>query len=266
MVQQKRKKSSSKQRTCCRKRRREVFRQFSPGGKNKKATEVHWRTRILVSKKWLFMLDLLFERHDYTAIKAERMRYSQNWVLTVNAEGKQPPRQLRPDYEEAKRECQRPQDELMAVKGQLFTPIQAGIKRRQNPNQQFEGSEEYDHVVDRKRGWRWYKEQEGDLPHTSSSSSTSWQDSTWQWMSWWWHSSQYDEQWMRFLLFNFVCQCMLNCRVSNCRNAVPTIRRGVYTEYTPTWRTYSLFTSTHECECVLVAQWHDGRIVSFLCA
>ena len=137
---------------------------------------------------------LALERHDKTATKAERMRYSQDWVLTVNAEGKQPPRQLRPDYEEAKRECQRPQDEFMAVRGQLFTPIRAGILRRQNPNQQFKGPEEHDHVVDRKRGWRWCKEQQGDLPHTSSSSSTSWQDSTWQWMSWWWHSSQYGEQ------------------------------------------------------------------------
>ena len=45
---------------------------------------------------------LALERDDCTATKVERMRYSQNWVLTVNAEGKQPPRQLRPDYEEAK--------------------------------------------------------------------------------------------------------------------------------------------------------------------
>ena len=134
------------------------------------------------------------ERHDCTATKAERMRYSQNWVLTLNSEGKQPPRQLRPDYEEAKRECQRLQDEFMAAKGQLFTPIHASKQRRQNPNQQFPGSEEYDYVVDRKTGLRWYQEQQGDLPHTSSSSSTSWQDSTWQWKSWWWHSSQYDEQ------------------------------------------------------------------------
>ena len=57
-------------------------------------------------------LDL--ERHDKTATKAERMRYSQNWVLTLNAEGKQPPRQLRQDYEEAKRKCQRRQDEFVS--------------------------------------------------------------------------------------------------------------------------------------------------------
>ena len=85
---------------------------------------------------------LAFERHDCTATEAGRMRYSQNWVLTLNAEGKQPPWQLRPDYEEAKRECQRQQPEFMAAKGQLFTPIHASKQRRRNPNQQFQGSEE----------------------------------------------------------------------------------------------------------------------------
>ena len=33
------------------------------------------------------------ERHDCTATKAERIRYSQKWVLSINAEGSQPPRQ-----------------------------------------------------------------------------------------------------------------------------------------------------------------------------
>ena len=40
----------------------------------------------------------------------------------------------------------------MAAKGQLFTPIHTSKQRRQNPNQQFQGSEEYDYVVDRKTG------------------------------------------------------------------------------------------------------------------
>ena len=83
---------------------------------------------------------LPLERYYYAATKAERMRYSANWVLTLSAEGKQPPRQQRPDYEEAKRECQRLQDEFMAAKEQLCTPIHASKQRRQNPNQQFQGS------------------------------------------------------------------------------------------------------------------------------
>ena len=134
---------------------------------------------------------LALERHDYTATKAERIRYSQKWVLSLNAEGKQQPRQLRQDYEEAKRECQRQQNEFMAEKGQIFSPIHP---RRRNPNEQFEGCEEYDYVVDRKTGWRWYKVKQADLPHTSSSSSSSWQDSTWQWKSWWWHSPKFDDE------------------------------------------------------------------------
>ena len=102
---------------------------------------------------------LALERHDHTATKAERIRYSQKWVLSLNAEGKQPPRQLRPVYEEAKRECQRLQDEFMAETGQLYTPIHPSKQRRQNPNQQFVGREEYDYVVDRRTGWKWFQEQ-----------------------------------------------------------------------------------------------------------
>ena len=59
---------------------------------------------------------------------------------------------------------------------------------RQNPNQQFEGSEDDDHVVDRKTRRKWYQEQQGNLPHTSSLTSSSWQNSSWKnWNSWWWH-------------------------------------------------------------------------------
>ena len=81
---------------------------------------------------------LALERHDYTATKAERIRYSQKWVLSLNAEGKQPPRQHCPDYEEAKRECQRLEDKHMAETKQLYTPIHPRKQRHQNPNQQFE--------------------------------------------------------------------------------------------------------------------------------
>ena len=69
------------------------------------------------------------------------------------------------------RECQRLQDEFLAAAKQLYKPIHPSKQMRQNPNQQFEGSEDYDYVVDRKTGWKWYKEQQGNLPHTSSSSS-----------------------------------------------------------------------------------------------
>ena len=134
------------------------------------------------------------ENHDYTATKAERTQNSKHWVLSINAEGSQLPRQQRPDYAAAKREYQRPQDEYMAETKQFYEPLHPSKQMRQNPNQQFEGSEDYDYVVDRKTVWKWYTEQQGNLPHTSSSSSSSWQNSSWQiWNSWWWHTSKPDE-------------------------------------------------------------------------
>ena len=75
-----------------------------------------------------------------------------------------------PDYAAPKRECQRLQDEFLAETKQLYKPIHPSKQMRQNPNQQFEGSEDYDYVVDRNTGWKWYKDQQGNLPHTSSSS------------------------------------------------------------------------------------------------
>ena len=75
---------------------------------------------------------LALERHDYAATKAERMRYSENWVLTPNAEGKHSPRQLLPDYEEAKRECQRLQDEFMEANSHPSTQVNKDVKIRIN--------------------------------------------------------------------------------------------------------------------------------------
>ena len=116
---------------------------------------------------------------------------SKHWVLSILADGPQQPRQQRTGNAAAKRECQRLQNEYMAETKQFYEPIHPSKQMRQNPDQQFEGSEDYGYVIDRKTGWRWYKEQHGNLPHTSSSSSSSWQNSSWQnWDSWWWHSSK----------------------------------------------------------------------------
>ena len=133
-----------------------------------------------IGEKEIMLYDqIALEKHDYTATKAERIQNSKYWVLSINAEGPQLPRQQRPDYAAAKRECQRLQDEYMAETKLLYKPTYPIKQMRQNPNQQFEGSEDYDNVVDRKTGWKWYK-QRGNLPHTSSSSSSSWQNSSWQ--------------------------------------------------------------------------------------
>ena len=147
-----------------------------------------------IGEKEILLYDqIALENQDYTATKAKRTQNSKHWVLSINAEGPQPPRQQRPDYAAAKRECQRLHDECMTEKKQFYETLHPSKQMRQNPNQKFEGSEDYDNVVDRKTGWKWYKEQQGNLPHTSSSSSSLWQNSSWQiWNSWWWHSSKPD--------------------------------------------------------------------------
>ena len=48
----------------------------------------------------------------------------------------------------------------MAETKQFNKPLHQSKRMRQNPDQQFEGSEDYDHVVDRRTGLRWYKEQQ----------------------------------------------------------------------------------------------------------
>ena len=73
-----------------------------------------------IGEKEIMLYDqIALEKHDYTATKAERIRNSQYWVLSKNAEGPQLPRQQRPDYEAAKRGCQRLQDAYMAETKQL---------------------------------------------------------------------------------------------------------------------------------------------------
>ena len=134
-----------------------------------------------IGVKEIILFDqVALERHDYTATKAERIRCSQKWGFSMNAEGFQLLQQQRPDYEAAERECQRLQGKHMAETKQLCAPIFPSKQRRQNPNQQFEGSEDYDYVVDRKTRWKCYKEWQKGLPHTSSSSSSSRQTSSWK--------------------------------------------------------------------------------------
>ena len=64
---------------------------------------------------------IALENHDYIATKAERIHNSKHWVLSMNAEGPQLPRQERPDHAAAKRECQRLQDEFLAETLQFST-------------------------------------------------------------------------------------------------------------------------------------------------
>ena len=134
-------------------------------------TENRWDLLGIGEKEIMLYGHIALEKHDYTATKSEWIQNTKHWVISINVEGPQLPRQQRPDYAAAKRECQRLQDEYMAETKQLCKPIHPSKQMHQNPNQQFERSEDYDYVVDRKTRWKWYKEQQGNLPHTSSSSS-----------------------------------------------------------------------------------------------
>ena len=97
-----------------------------------------------IGEKEIMLYDqiALENHHDYIATTAERIQNSKHWVLSVNAEGSQLPRQRRPDYASAKRECQRLQNEYMAETTQFYKPIHPSKQMRQNLNQQFEGSED----------------------------------------------------------------------------------------------------------------------------
>ena len=163
------------------------------------------------------MTNIALEKHEFTVTRVERILNSKHWVFSIFAQGSQLTRQ-RPDYAAAKRECQQQQDEYMAETKQLYKPIHPSKQMRQNPNQQFEGSEVNDCVVDRKTGWNWFQVQQGNLPHTPSSSSSSWQNSSWQnWNSWWCPFPKPDERhWVFFFLKH---------AVSGCWNVVPTFRR-----------------------------------------
>ena len=54
---------------------------------------------------------IALEKHIYVARRAERMQNSKHWILTLNAEGPQPPLNQRPDFAQAKGECKRLHDE-----------------------------------------------------------------------------------------------------------------------------------------------------------
>ena len=54
---------------------------------------------------------IALEKHIYVATRAERIQNSKHWILTINAEGPQRPLDQRPDFAQAKRECNQLHDE-----------------------------------------------------------------------------------------------------------------------------------------------------------
>ena len=110
----------------------------------------------------------------------------------MNADGPQRPLNQRPELARAIKECKRLQYAHLARTQQSYRPIHRSQQVRQRKEQQFEGGEDFDNVVDPKTGWRSYKESLGNLP-TASSSSSHW-DQTHQKTSNWdsKHSSRPD--------------------------------------------------------------------------
>ena len=111
--------------------------------------------------------------------KWKKNQNSKHWILTLNAEGPQPPLNQRPDFARAKRECKRVHDEDPSRTQEEYRTFFRSQEIRQRNGQQFEGNEEYDNAVDPKTGWRFYTGSLGNLQKTSSSSSH-WDQTHWK--------------------------------------------------------------------------------------
>ena len=78
------------------------------------------------------------------------------------------------------------QDAHLAETQESLRPTRPEHQQRQRQDHQFEGGENFDYYVDRKTGWRYYREPRGNPPAASPSSTSQWQTSQWQtsWSSW----------------------------------------------------------------------------------
>ena len=162
-----------------------AIRRFSQDGMHKKNTEGHWWSTILVKRKSYFRSHRL-ERNDNTATRGERLQNAKHWILRLNAFGPQKPLRQRPEFAVALKQCLKMQDAYLAETQQSLSPIRPEHQQRQRQDQQFEGGENFDYYVERKTGWRHYKEPRGNPSAASSSSTSQWTTSQWQtsWSSW----------------------------------------------------------------------------------
>ena len=125
---------------------------------------------------------IVLENHSYVETGAKRIRNSEHWILKFDQDGAQQPLNQRPDFDQARRECKRLHDEYMARTQQEYGTIPRSQQVRQRKGRAFEGIEEYDYAVDLRTSWRFYKQQQGDL--SPSSSSTTWDRNNWTTRSW----------------------------------------------------------------------------------
>ena len=111
-----------------------------------------------IGEKGVLYDHIAVERHDDTATRAERLQNAKHWVLRLNADGPQKPLRQRQGFADAFKQCLKMLDARMAETEQTLIPIHPQHQQRQRQNQQFEGGENFDYYVDRKNGWRHYRE------------------------------------------------------------------------------------------------------------
>ena len=140
-----------------------------------------------IGEKEVMLFDrIALERDDNTATKAERLQNAKHWILRLNADGHQKLLRQRPQFAVALKQCLKMQDAHLPETQQSLRPIRPEHQQRQRQDQQFDGGENFDYHVDRKIGWRYYREPRRNPPAASSSSTSQWQTSQWQtsWSSW----------------------------------------------------------------------------------
>ena len=148
-------------------------------------------------KKVMFFDRIALERHDHTATKAERLQNAKHWIFRLNADGphNHKPLRQRPEFAVALKQCLEIQDAHLAETRQSLRPIRPEHQQRQREDQQFEGGENFAYYVDRKTGWRDYREPRRNPSAAPSSSTSQWQNSQWQ-TSWsLWYSTSSDKRW-----------------------------------------------------------------------
>ena len=129
-----------------------TIRRFFQDGTNKKDTEKSLAEHNVGEKEVMLFDRIALAGHDF------QIRELNGWILHLNADGIQKPLRQRPEFAVALKQCLQMQDAHLAGTQQSLRPIRPEHQQRQRQDQQFEGGENFDFYVDRKTGWRYYRE------------------------------------------------------------------------------------------------------------
>ena len=145
------------------------------------AQEKYWdsMTKHEIHEREVMFFDRIArERHDYTATSAERVLSAEHWILRLNTDGFQMSLRQRPEFVFALQQCLKMQHAHLAETQQSLRSIRPEHHQRQWEDHHFEGGDNFDYDVDRKTGWRYYREPRGNLSTVSSSSTSQGQNFT----------------------------------------------------------------------------------------